>query len=240
MFQMKLKIMYLILLFLSLSVNMLTAQKKSKKITICGYVNDSGNNPLVGAVILIDNKNTPIHTDNNGYYKIRIRPDAIMISALLQNYRIKPDSIRNQTTINFVLEKNEEKQPIGQTEGKSEESVDMGYRIIDPKKTAISVNKLNVSGNEYSTYHNIYEMIRGKVAGVEVNGQKIRIRGLNSMTGNNDPMFVVDGMPINSIDNILPSTVQSITLLKGTAAAIYGSRGVNGVIVITLKKGTFK
>jgi TonB-dependent SusC/RagA subfamily outer membrane receptor len=241
--QMKLKVLFSILLSLSLSVNILTAQKKSKKITVTGYVTDAGNNPVVGAMILIDNKNTAIHTDKSGYYKIRIRPHDIVISVLSQNNQVKSEIIGGQTTINFSLEKIEVSQQIGQNKGESEEPVDIGYRKIDSKKTAVPVSKsdvLDVSGNENSIYRNIYEMIQGKIPGVDVTGQKIRIRGINTLAGNNDPMFVVDGMPVNSIDYIMPITVQSITVLKGPATAIYGARGVNGVIVITLKKNTRK
>jgi TonB-dependent SusC/RagA subfamily outer membrane receptor len=236
---MKIKILFFILLSVTLSVNLLSAQKKSKKITVSGFVTDSSNNPIVGAMILIDYKNKVL-TQNNGYYKIRIRSDAVVISVRSQNNETRSVLLEGQTTINFTLGETGVSQKIGQSKGKSDESVDLGYRKMDSKKTAVAVSKLDVSGNEYSSYQNIYEMIQGKVAGVDVNGQKIRIRGLNSMTGNNDPMFVVDGMPVSSIDNILPNTVQTITVLKGAAAAIYGSRGVNGVIVITLKKSSSK
>jgi TonB-dependent SusC/RagA subfamily outer membrane receptor len=237
--QMKLKGLFFILLSLNFSVNILTAQKKSKKITVSGYVTDTCNNPLVGAMILIDKKNTQIHTDNSGYYKIRIRPEAKEITVLSQDNKIRSESIGGRTSINFSLRGSDAFRQIRQNEGESGESVDIGYRRMDSKKTAISVSKsdvLDVSGNEYSTYRNIYEMIQGRFPGVDVNGQKIRIRGANTLAGNNDPMFIVDGMPVNSIDHIIPNKVQSVTVLKGTATTIYGSRGVNGVIVITLKK----
>jgi len=78
-------------------------------------------------------------------------------------------------------------------------------------------------------------MIAGKVPGVDVSGKKIRIRGINSMVSSNDPLFVVNGLPMSSIDHIPPQVVESISVLKGPSATIYGSRGINGVIVITLK-----
>lgn len=79
-------------------------------------------------------------------------------------------------------------------------------------------------------------MIKGKIPGVVVNGESIRIRGPNSFFQNNDPLFVVDGIPVSSISNIRPNMVESISVLTEAAASIYGSRGVNGVIVITLRK----
>ena len=78
-------------------------------------------------------------------------------------------------------------------------------------------------------------MIAGRIPGVDVAGKKVRIRGVNSMVSNNDPLFVVNSIPLNSIDHILPQDVESISVLKGPSATIYGSRGVNGVIVIKLK-----
>jgi TonB-dependent SusC/RagA subfamily outer membrane receptor len=240
---MKLKGLIFISLSLIFSVNILTAQKKSKNITVSGYVTDTCNNPVVGAMIKIDNKNALSHTDKSGYYNIRIRPDANEITVLSQNYKVRSELIGGRTSINFSLRGRDVSQQIGKKEGESEESVDIGYRKMDSKKMAVSVSKsdvLDVSGSEYSTYRNIYEMIQGRFPGVDVNGQKIRIRGVNTLAGNNDPMFLVDGSPVSSIDHIIPNKVQSITVLKGTATTIYGSRGVNGVIVITLKKVTYE
>ena len=236
---MKLKVSIFILLSLTLFVNNQTAQGKSKKITVSGHVTDTGNKPVAGVWIVIDNEKTRIQTDNSGYYKIRIRSDADSISVLYQNYIMKSELIGARATIDFSLNEIDVLKLSRQKEGEPDKSVDIGYRKMNSKKTAVSVSNsdmLDLSKNENSMYHNIYEMIQGKVPGVDVNGQKIRIRGNNSLVGNNDPMFVVDGSPVSSIDNIMPNSVQSITVLKGTSATTYGSRGVNGVIVITLKK----
>ena len=77
-------------------------------------------------------------------------------------------------------------------------------------------------------------MIRGKVPGVSVVGNSIVIRGVNSVNASSDPLLIVDGVTVSSIDNISPSMVKSISVLKGPDAAIYGSRGANGVLLITL------
>jgi TonB-dependent SusC/RagA subfamily outer membrane receptor len=236
---MKIKVLFTILLSLTLSVSILSAQKKSKKITVSGFVIDADYKPVVGAMILVDNRNTQVYTDNNGYYKVRIRPDAIVISVYTKDKEVRSELIGNQTAINFPMGRTNAPADINEDEGKIDESVDIGYRRINTKRSALPVSKsdvLDVSQDENARYHNIYEMIQSKVPGVDVNGQKIRIRGINTFFENNDPLFVVDGIPVNSINHIMPNTVSSITMLKGSAAAIYGSRGVNGVIVITLKK----
>jgi TonB-dependent SusC/RagA subfamily outer membrane receptor len=77
-------------------------------------------------------------------------------------------------------------------------------------------------------------MIRGEVPGVQVSGTSIRIQGASSLMLSTEPLFVVDGMVVNSIGDIQPFTVKSIEILKGSSAAIYGSRGANGVILINL------
>ena len=78
-------------------------------------------------------------------------------------------------------------------------------------------------------------MIRGEVPGVQVVGTQILIRGMSSINSSNDPLLVVDGMPVSSIDNISPRQVKSISVLKGSDAAIYGTRAAGGVILIDLK-----
>ena len=240
---MRLSVFLTVLLSLTLSVNMLIAQKKSKKITVSGYVFNAGYVPVVGAMIFVDNENTLVRTDNSGYYKVRIKPDALVISVLYQENKVNKELVGGQTAINFTFGETNDTPQFVPDEVKPVESVDIGYSRIDPKKGAVPVSKsdvIDLSNDENSNYQNIYQMIQGKVPGVDVNGQKVRIRGINTLVGNNEPMFVVDGMPANSIDHILPNTVQSITVLKGTSATMYGSRGVNGVIVITLKKSIRK
>jgi TonB-dependent SusC/RagA subfamily outer membrane receptor len=80
-------------------------------------------------------------------------------------------------------------------------------------------------------------MIRGEVPGVEVNGKTIRIRDAFSFYLNTEPLLVIDGMNVPSLDDISPFDVKSIEVLKGAAASVYGSRGANGVILITTMKG---
>jgi TonB-dependent SusC/RagA subfamily outer membrane receptor len=87
------------------------------------------------------------------------------------------------------------------------------------------------------TYRTIYDMMRGRIAGVTVQQDNtIIIRGINSIRNNTEPLFIVDGNVVSSIDFIVPNEVLSINVLKDAEASIYGSRGASGVIVIKLKK----
>ena len=79
-------------------------------------------------------------------------------------------------------------------------------------------------------------MIRGEVPGVQVSGTNILIRSASSVIAGTEPLYIVEGVPVNSLEGIQPQNVKTIEVLKGSAASIYGTRGSNGVIIITLKK----
>ena len=102
------------------------------------------------------------------------------------------------------------------------------------KNLTTDVGYIDAQDDSNASYTNIYDMIRGKVPGVQVTGNKITIRGVSSINSSTDPLLVVDGVVVYTIDNISPRQVKSITVLKGSDAAIYGSRGAAGVIMITM------
>ena len=91
------------------------------------------------------------------------------------------------------------------------------------------------ANDKYASYQNIYDMIRGEIPGVQVNGKSILIQGPSSINLSTEPLLVVDGITVSSIDDISPTMVKSIEVLKGAAASVYGSRGSNGVILISLR-----
>ena len=117
-----------------------------------------------------------------------------------------------------------------------EDPVNVGYTTVDRKDLTTSVSVVKADQNT-SVYTNIYEMIKGRCPGVDVEGTKVTIRGVNSINGDTTPLFVVDGVQQSgSIGYISPNDVKSITVLKDAAScAIYGSQGANGVILIDLK-----
>jgi TonB-dependent SusC/RagA subfamily outer membrane receptor len=120
----------------------------------------------------------------------------------------------------------------GKEEKTGEENKTDSRRNI-PEKSGV----INIRNSAVPVYQDIYDMIRGRVAGVEVSGKSIKIRGTNSLNVSTEPLFVVDGVIVKEIDDIAPETVKSIEVLKGPDASVYGARGSNGVIVITRKTG---
>ena len=96
-------------------------------------------------------------------------------------------------------------------------------------------------GEDASQYPNILQYMQGKIAGVQINGNSVIIRGINTFYGSTDPLFLLDGVPIDAsvVTSLNPSDIEIIEILKGPEAAIYGSRGANGVIAFYSRRGHF-
>ena len=119
-----------------------------------------------------------------------------------------------------------------------DEEVNVGYGTMSRKDVTYSVDKVKVDERVVSTYSNISDYLRGRVAGVIVNPNgTIQIRGVNSINSATEALILVDGAPYNDINSLNPNDIQSVEVLKDASAAIYGSRGANGVVLITTKKG---
>lgn len=117
-----------------------------------------------------------------------------------------------------------------------DEFVNDGYMLTPKASSTYATAKLIPRAEIIACYSNIYDYLRGRVAGVLVGpDNSIRIRGINSVNSSNEPLFIVNGMEVRDISNINPLDVKSIDVLKDASASIYGNRGANGVIVITLK-----
>jgi TonB-dependent starch-binding outer membrane protein SusC len=229
---MKIKILFCVFLALN-SIPELYCQKAGKKITITGYVVDVTATPVADAIILIDGEKTGNITNSKGYYKIKVRPENKKIGVCASPNGIIEEVINGRKNIDFAFK-------ISIPYQKSDpgnEPVDIGYGKVKKKNLMVPVGKIDGSKSKYAGYSTVYEMIRGEVPGVEVNGTSIIIRSATSISSGTDPLFVVDGIPVNTIDNINPQMVKSIEVLKGSAASIYGTRGSNGVILINLLKG---
>ena len=118
-----------------------------------------------------------------------------------------------------------------------EEDINIGYGTAQKKDLTTAVDKVTVDQNVVSSYTSIAEYLRGRVAGLEVNPNgTIRIRGINSLNSPTEALVVVDGTICDNINSINPNDVHSVEVLKdGGSSAIYGSRGANGVVLITTK-----
>jgi TonB-dependent SusC/RagA subfamily outer membrane receptor len=231
---MKSRIIFLLIFSAFLITLPASGQKDKKKYFLSGTVTDNAGMPVSGAMILVDKINTNIVTDSKGYFKVKVKPDAQKITIFSFSGGTGDAMINGRKVINFIIEGSGAKENAdGVPPG--EETVNVGYGNVKNKNLTTSVGKVKGDGDKYASYSNIYEMLRGTVSGVQVNGKNITIQGLGTTNSNNQPLFVVDGIIISSIDDIQPVQVKTVEVLKGASASIYGSRGANGVLLITLK-----
>jgi TonB-dependent SusC/RagA subfamily outer membrane receptor len=231
---MKLKILLFILLS-AICINMTNAQSSSKKITITGTVLDSEKGPIANAIIMIDDKNTDVVTDAEGKYKIKVKPTAAKIGVFTFGSGTSEDSIKGRTVVDFNFGVAHNNGITIETVAPGEQGVNTGYGHVKAKNTTTEITSIDGSDKKYASYSNIYDMIQREVSGVQVQGRNIIIQGAQDMFGSVPPLFVVDGTYVDDISSIQPMSVKSIEVLKGTSAAIYGSRGYGGVIVIKTK-----
>jgi len=207
--------------------------------TVTGTVSDSKGETLPGATVTIKGTKTAVATTGAGKYDIVV-PDnkAILVFSFI-GAATKEVNVGTQTVINVTLENNS---------STLNEVVVIGYGQRARKDLTGSVGTANVPDMQKAVVRSFEESLEGRVAGVQVSsgdGQpgdalNIVIRGNNSVTGNNSPLYVVDGFPIENPDNntINPADIESLTVLKdASSTAIYGARGANGVVIITTKKG---
>ena len=223
----------LLLIITLIGVNVSSAQKSNKKITITGYVVDGTQSSIANAIVMVDGKNTSKVTNNKGFYKIKVSPESNKIGIFTYSNGLMEESINGRTRINFTFEGSVPDQLTDKVDP-GDEVIDIGYGKVKKRNVTSSVSKINGTNPKYASYRTIYDMLRGEVPGVQVSGTSIRIQGASSLTLSTEPLFVVDGVTVGSIDHILPQMVRSIQVLKGSSAAIYGSRGANGVLLINL------
>ncbi|HWR75418.1 MAG TPA: TonB-dependent receptor plug domain-containing protein [Bacteroidales bacterium] len=225
----------LLLVFSLIIAENIEGQKSNKKNIVSGYVTDVNNQPVAGAMILADRQETGVVTSKKGFYKVRITPETRMIGVYSELNGSAETPAEVGTEVNIVLYGNYAIQGFIPALPAEEEMVNVGYGKVKKEDLTTPTGQIDGKNNKYDSYTSIYDMIRGEVPGVQVVGTQILIRGVSSINSSNDPLLVVDGMPVSSIDNISPRQVKSISVLKGADAAIYGTRAAGGVILIDLK-----
>jgi len=223
--------MFFLLLF-SLFSGAVFAQVK----TITGVVKDQTGEPIIGANIIVKGTSTGTVTDMNGSYKLEVPSNAKTLIFSYVGMKAQEKSISG-SVMNVTLEDDTKL---------LDEVVAIGYGTAKRKDITGSVSSVNAAAISSIPVASPIEAISGKLAGVQITTTegspdaevKIRVRGGGSITGDNKPLFIVDGFPVSSISDISPSDIESIDVLKdASSTAIYGSRGANGVIIVTTKSG---
>jgi TonB-linked SusC/RagA family outer membrane protein len=221
-----------ILLFLfGIALGFASAQER----TVTGTVTSQEEGPLPGVNIVIQGTMKGAVTDANGHYSITVPgPDAVLVFSSV-GYQTQSIVVGNKTKIDVVMEQ----------EVTSLSSVVVtAYATQQKKDITGSVGVVSSEEITQMPQGNITQQIQGRVSGVVVTqdprpgySAKVRIRGFGSFQ-NNNPLYIVDGVPTTDVGNINPEDIESMTVLKDAgAASVYGARASNGVILITTKKG---
>jgi TonB-dependent SusC/RagA subfamily outer membrane receptor len=228
---------FLLILLSVLCIQNIEAQK-AKKVKISGTVLGIDKSPIMNAMILVDGEKTNATTDVKGNYSVKVKSDANVIMIVSFGNGTFEDSIKGRTEINFNFSTIGTDVATDAEISKNEEAVNSGYRVEKRKNVATEISKIDGTNPKYRSYSNIYDMIQREVSGVKVMGKTIIVQDAKDFFGPVLPLLLVDGVNVTTIENVSPSSVKSIEVLKGTSAAMYGTRGYGGVIMITTKKGT--
>lgn len=220
-------------------------QQQEKKIT--GKVTDKSGAPLPGVSIFVKGTTTGANADNNGNYSLVLPSDAKILSFSFIGMITQEITIGNQTVLNIILE---------EASLSLDEVVVIGYGTAQKKDLTGSVGVIDQVSVKNLPVLTIDQKMIGQLSGVQIQqvtgapggGTSVKIRGAGSLGAGNEPLYVVDGMPyaagsdlkLNPLIFINPDDIESVSVLKdASSTAIYGSRGSNGVIMITTKKGQY-
>jgi TonB-dependent SusC/RagA subfamily outer membrane receptor len=230
---MKIKLLFFMMLSF-LCVTNISAQKNNKKITITGTVLDADSIPIPNSIIMIDGEKTNSVTNSNGEYKIKVKPTAQRIGIFTFGSGFREEAINGRTNIIIRLSKVSAQKP-DEVNAEGEQGVGVGYANVKKKNVTTQVSSIDGTNKKYASYSTIGEMIQREIPGVKISGSTVVIQDSKDFFGSVPALIVVDGAYMNGLPDISPIQVKSIEVLKGASAAIYGSRGYGGVILIKTK-----
>jgi len=230
---MKLKLTWLLTLFMAFVMQFSFAQEKIVTGTV---TTESDGLPLPGASVIVKGTSKGAQTDFDGKYTIGVNSGDVLVISYVGMEPVEV-TVGASNVYDVVLK-----------EGNSlDEVIVVGYNTTTKEAYTGTATKIETENVEAKAVSNVSQALRGEVAGVNVvtgsgapgSDATVRIRGFGSVNGNRSPLYIVDGAPYTSdLSSINPADIESMTILKDAAAtSIYGSRGANGVIVITTKQG---
>jgi TonB-linked SusC/RagA family outer membrane protein len=204
---------------------------------VSGVVVDEKKEPVTGAIIRAKGASTGTTTDVDGKFNLNVSPEATLVISYL-GYTIQEVVVGNKTNIDITLK--EDAQML-------DEVVVIGYGVVKKSDLTGAVSSVSTKQFKDQPVKRVEDILQGRTSGVEVTNLsgmpagdvKVRIRGTTSIYKNSDPLYVIDGIVASTGLNALnPNDIQSIEVLKdASATAIYGSRGANGVVLVTTRKG---
>lgn len=212
-------------------------QVQQQSIRVSGNVTDESGDPLIGVNISIPGTTIGTVTDFNGNYTLSLPQGSKLIFSYI-GYLDQEFVITNQTTLNVTLREDIET---------LEEIIVIGYGSVARKDVTTAVSTISTKDLDERPIVSAAQAMQGKAAGVNVyqpsgtpgGNMVVRVRGTTSFNGSNDPLYVVDGVPVDNLNFLSPTDIASMQILKdASSAAIYGSRAANGVVLITTKQAS--
>lgn len=215
-----------------------TLNVAAQQINVKGSVTDQHGDPVIGATIMEQGTKNGVVTDIDGNFALSVASPKSRLRVTYIGYKTQELPVNNQTDFKIKLQEDA---------ANLDEVVVVGYGTMDKKELTSAVS--HVSSKNFTQVASVDPsmMIQGKVAGVSItntgagdpnNQASIQVRGVSSRAAGLGPLIVIDGVPGGNLTNINPNDIESYDVLKdGAASAIYGTRGSNGVILVTTKKG---
>ena len=209
----------------------------AQSVSVKGTVIDDQGEPMIGVSVAVKGSTNGTVTDFDGNYALNVAPDAVLEFSYI-GYVAQAIAVEGKPIINVTMSEDSKQM---------EEVVVIGYGSMSKKEVSSSIVQVDAKDFNRGAMNNPMEMLSGKVAGLNVStvaaanpnsSSDLQIRGAGSLTASNSPLVVIDGIAGGDIRNIAAQDIESITVLKDAgSAAIYGTRGANGVILVTTKKG---
>jgi TonB-linked SusC/RagA family outer membrane protein len=227
----------LLLWMLAIGNTMVSAQQTRQ---ISGKVTEKASKQAIpGASVSIKGTTISTSTDANGQFVINIPTSGtVVLQAKYLGFQLQEITVGSETKLNFAL--NDDVATL------NEVMVNVGYGTVRKKDLTGSVSSISAEVIAAAPVSSALEAIQGRLAGISISSTEgspdaqmsVRVRGGASITSDNTPLYIVDGFPVSSIADIAPQDIESIDILKdASSAAIYGSRGANGVVLVTTKSG---
>jgi TonB-linked SusC/RagA family outer membrane protein len=204
---------------------------------ISGTVVDASGEPVIGASVLAQGVLRGVSTDSEGAFRLSVDNSVSSLEVSFIGYEPAVVDIQGRNVVQVTL--NESTEEI-------EAVVAIGYARIPKSSVTAAISKVTSEAIQERPVTNVASALQGQLAGVEIRSTsgdpgadvQIRVRGAASVNAKSDPLYVVDGIPVDNLQALNPSDIESIEVLKdASSSAIYGSRGANGVVLVTTKRG---
>ena len=221
-------------LLLTLLVLLMSTNAFAQRLTATGKVTDAAGLEVIGASVLEKGTANGVVTNLDGEFSLSVGQNATLVISFIGYKTIE---VKATTNMNITLQEDNEL---------LDEVVVIGYGSVKRKDVTTAVSTVSTKDLDQRPIVSAAQALQGKAAGVSVmqpsgepgGGMSIRVRGTTSFNGSNDPLYVVDGVPVDNINFLSPNDIESLSILKdASSAAIYGSRAANGVVLITTKAG---